>query len=82
MATLGIEHVERNGHHYVYGLNCVPVAEQAAFRAAHGDMYHEANGTPRLTIRDGQIALGSLAAVGFAHGADPDFSVMRELRHG
>jgi len=79
---LGITHVERNGHHYVNGLNSVPVAEQAAFRAAHGDMYHEANGTTRLTIRDGQIALGSLDAVGFAHGADPDFSVMRELRHG
>jgi hypothetical protein len=79
---LGITHVERNGHHYVNGLNSVPAAEQAAFRAAHGDMYHEADGVTRLTIRDGRIALGSLDAVGFAHGAEPDFTVMRELRHG
>jgi hypothetical protein len=79
---LGITHVERNGHHYVNGLSGVPAAEQAAFLAAHGDMYHEANGATRLTIKDGQISIGSLDAVGFAYGAEPDFSVLRELPNG
>ncbi|MBT4486502.1 MAG: mandelate racemase [Rhodospirillaceae bacterium] len=79
---LGITHVERNGHHYVNGLAGVPEAEQTAFRTAHPDMYHQADGVTRLTIKDGQIALGSLDAVGYAYGAEPDFSPMRELHHG
>ncbi|MFP6749019.1 MAG: mandelate racemase [Alphaproteobacteria bacterium] len=79
---LGITHVERNGHHYVNGLSGVPEGEQAAFRAAHPDIYHQADGVTRLTITDGQIAMGSLDAVGFAYGAEPDFTAMREAGHG
>lgn len=79
---LGITHVERNGHHYVNGLAQVPQAEQAAFLAAHPDMYHQADSATRLTIRNGEIAIGSLDAVGFAYGAEPDFTVMRELPNG
>ncbi|MBT5882207.1 MAG: mandelate racemase [Rhodospirillaceae bacterium] len=78
----GITHVERNGHHYVNGMNGVPGAEQAAFCSAHPDMYHSADGVARLQISDGQIAIGSLDAVGFAYGAVPDFSVMREMANG
>jgi hypothetical protein len=79
---LGITHLERNGHHYVNGMSGMPAEEQAAFLAAHPDIYHMGNGVTRLTIRDGRIALGSLDRVGFAYGAEPDFSVMREMRHG
>ncbi len=79
---LGITHVERNGHHYVNGMSGVPEAEQAAFRGAHPDMYHLADGVTRLAITDGEIAIGSLDAVGFAYGAEPDFTAMREAGHG
>ncbi len=79
---LGITHVERNGHHYVNGMAGAPEAEQAAFRTAHPDMYHQADGATRLIISDGRIAIGSLDGPGFAYGAEPDFSVMRELHHG
>jgi len=79
---LGITHVERNGHHYVNGMAGVPEAEQAAFLAAHPDIYHRGDGVTRLGIKDGRIAIGSLDRVGFAYGAEPDFSVMRELSHG
>ena len=79
---LGIAHVERNGHHYVNGMSGVPAAEQAAFLAAHGDMYHQADGVTRLRIKDGRIAIGSLQRIGFAHGAEPDFTAMHEVRHG
>ena len=79
---LGIRHVERNGHHYVNGMSGIPEGEQAAFLAAHPDIYHSADGVVRLTIRDGQIDLGSLDRPGFAVGAEPDFTAMREMPHG
>ena len=79
---LGITHVERNGHHYVNGLTGVSQAEQVAFHMAHPDIYHESGGVTRLTIEDGLITIGSLNSVGFAYGAEPDFTDMRELYCG
>jgi hypothetical protein len=80
IATLiGVDHVERNGHHYVDGMRGVPTNEQAAFLAAHPDLYRRADGVVRLRIEDGRVALGSLDCAGFAVGADPDFSAMRPM---
>jgi len=77
LATLiGATHVERNGHHYVDGMTRVPQAEQAAFLAAHPDLYHRAGDNVRVTIRDGAIAIGSLDTPGLAVGSMPDFSAM------
>ena len=80
LATLiGCTHVERNGHHYVNGLAGVKTTEQRAFLAAHDDLYHEANGIVRLTITDGQIAIGSLETPGLGSTVTPDFASMREI---
>jgi len=82
LATLvGATHVERNGHHYVDGMAGAPAAEQDAFLSAHPDLYHRgADGRARLAIRDGAVALGSLATTpGLAVGVMPDFSAMREM---
>jgi Asp-tRNA(Asn)/Glu-tRNA(Gln) amidotransferase A subunit family amidase len=54
--------------------------EQQAFLAAHPDLYECSQGAVRLSIRDGRIALGSLAGTGFASGAMPDFDAVVE-RH-
>lgn len=81
-SLIGVTHVERNGHHYVNGMSGVPEAEQAAFLAAHPDMYHRAGDVVRLTIRDGRIDIGSLGCPGFASAAEPDFTAMREMPHG
>ncbi len=79
VALLGLDHVERNGHHYVDGMAGVPVDEQRAFLAAHQDLYREEGGAVRLHIAKGQLALGSLACSGYAVGAEPDWSAMREV---
>jgi hypothetical protein len=82
LATLvGATHVERNGHHYVDGMAGAPTAEQEAFLTSHPDLYHRAaDGRARLAIRDGAVALGSLAATpGLAVGVMPDFNAMREM---
>jgi len=82
LATLiGCEHVERNGHHYVNGMAVAPDAEQAAFLAAHPDLYQRQAGPVRLAIRDGVLAIGSLDTPGFASGAEPDFSAMRRCSY-
>ncbi len=76
---LGITHVERNGHHYVNGMAALPASEQAAFLAAHPDLYERSHGAVRLKISGGRIAVGSLAGAGFASGAMPDFGAMSAL---
>ncbi len=72
MALLGIEHVERNGHHYYRGLSVWPAAWQSATLAAHGDLYERhREGFASLRIRAGQIQLGSVNAAPF--GVQPLF---------
>ena len=72
VAFLGVGHAERNGHHYVNGFADTPEEEARAFLAAHPDLYTRASGPVRLAIRDGKIAIGSLACRGFACGVAPD----------
>jgi hypothetical protein len=61
MALLGVEHVERNGHHYYRGLSMFPSSWQEATLAAHRDLYrrHE-QGFTCLRIAEGKLQLGSL----------------------
>ena len=76
---IGVSHVERNGHHYVNGLQSRPHAEQAAFCQAHPDLYEHSHGAARLRIRDGQLQIASLDAPGYASTVMPDFSAMQSL---
>lgn len=66
MALLGIDHVERNGHHYYRGLNLWPDDWQATMLEAHGDLYaRHAQGFACLGVRAGRLALGSVNAAPF-----------------
>jgi L-alanine-DL-glutamate epimerase-like enolase superfamily enzyme len=71
-ATLGLNHVERNGHHYFAGLGALPDAVQAQVLSGHGDLYHrhEAAGRafPTLSVRAGAIELGSVLDAPFGYG--------------
>jgi len=78
---IGIAHVERNGHHYVNGMTGLQEAEQAAFLAAHPDLYEKSHGAVRLKIKDGRLSIGSLGGVGFATGAYPDWNELKPLAH-
>lgn len=78
-SLLGLTHVERNGHHYVNGMAGLPEGEQAAFLAAHPDLYERKAGAARLRIRGGKLAIGSLGCIGFASGAEPDWRAMRPM---
>jgi len=78
-ALLGLEHVERNGHHFAGPMPGAPAAEHRAFLDAHPDLYREHAGRACLRIDAGRIALDSLRCTGFAHAADPDLSSLSEL---
>ncbi len=60
-ATLGIEHVERNGHHYFKGLSMYPDDVQSAVLKAHPDLYrrHE-QGYATVRIEQGKMGIESV----------------------
>jgi hypothetical protein len=77
-ALVGATHVERNGHHYVYGMAGAPFAEQAAFLDKHADLYRRApDGRARLNIRDDAVSFESISrAAALASAVVPDFGTM------
>ena len=76
VATLGIGHVERNGHHYFRGLDHLPAAESGAALARHPDLYARHAGTTALAITDGMLSTGSLQVPGFGFADPPDMNAM------
>ena len=78
-ALLGLEHVERNGHHYTFGMSGAVQSEQRDFRAAHPDLYHANGRTTCLTIQNGEIDIGSLDRPGFASSVEPRWRRMKNV---
>ncbi len=77
VATLGLQHVERNGHHYHRGLSYMEPADRLQIAAAHPDLY-AVNGelvTPRLV--DGRFEIASLQCSGFGFAVEPNMSSMQ-----
>ena len=75
-ATLGLQHVERNGHHYHPGLRYLTEAERRAALAAHGDFYVEEHGITGPAIQEGRLNIGSLQCAGFGFAVEPDMTAM------
>ena len=66
VASLGISHAERNGHHYFRGLSMLPRDVQDHVLGSHGDLYrrHE-QGFVTTRIECGQVAVGSIVEAPF-----------------
>jgi len=74
MALLGIEHVERNGHHYYRGLSMLPREWQELARAFHLDLYsRHPLGFAHLRITEGALDLSSVNGAPF--GVTPVFEL-------
>lgn len=79
-ASLGVRHIERNGHHYVDGFGTAPAAEAQAFADAHPGLYDtNAAGRPHLAVRGGQLDISSLHTTGFASAATPDWRSLQAI---
>ncbi len=79
-ATLGLTHIERNGHHYVRGMNGASRNEQKAFLKAHPDLYVSEEDWVRVKIEKGRMQLGSLNCHGLGTREEPDWGAMVRLR--
>jgi len=74
-AALGVTTVERNGHHYFTGLEQFPRGLQRHAIEAHPDLYvRMPSGSPRLDIRGGRLALGTVNAAPFGVPGEVDLS--------
>lgn len=78
-AALGLEHVERNGHHYHPGLTYLPEGERRAALGAHPDFYVEEHGIIGPRIADGRFCIGSFHCAGFGFSVEPDMSKMEPV---
>jgi len=74
--ALGIQHVERNGFHYVRGLaHCSPLERKMAL-SYHSDLYTESGNEVFVRIVNGCIQVDSLTVPGYGVAFDPDFESM------
>jgi hypothetical protein len=80
ISWLGIEHCERNGHHYGFGMRDAPALEQSAFLNAYPALYRQVAGVTCLAINEGGIDTGDLSGgVGWASAAEPDWDSLRPV---
>lgn len=66
-AALGLEHVERNGHHYFRGLDHLPRGEAEDALRVHSDLYTAKGNLIHLHIQRGAVQLGSLQRNGLGY---------------
>ncbi|WP_372825231.1 hypothetical protein [Polaromonas sp.] len=78
-ASLGVTHIERNGHHYVDGFGIAPDAEAQAFATAHPGFYETHAGRPHLAVHGGELDLSSLHVPGFASATMPRWDSLQPI---
>lgn len=73
MASLGITHVERNGHHYFEGLSAFPKPIQDRVIESAPQLYHvfEQGKFPTLTVNEGLIDLTNANSTNLGSVLDP-----------
>ncbi|WP_311273742.1 MULTISPECIES: mandelate racemase [unclassified Rhizobium] len=82
-ALIGLGHIERNGHHYVDGMQGASDTENAAWLCAHGDLYADHAGRARLHITKGELCLETvLAAKGLGVAQSAAKATFQTLQSG
>ena len=79
VAALGIDHVERNGHHYVRGIDHLSPGERQRLLDEHADMYRGAGDSGHLSVVDGILHIRSLQRPGLGTGDNVDTGAMTPL---
>ena len=79
VAALGIDHVERNGHHYVRGIDHLSPGERRRLLDEHPDMYRGAGDSGHLNVVDGILDIRSLQRPGLGTGDNVDTGAMTTL---
>ena len=81
VSALGIEHCERNGHHYAFGLSHLGATEKERLASVHPDLYVKRGDEWFLNIRDGAVDLTSLLVrPGLGGDVEPDWQELMPLK--
>lgn len=80
VSLLGLDHCERNGHHFNFGLSMVSDLERRLAGQFHGDMYRKQDGELFLNIRNGVVDVASLQCPGFGISFEPDWNSMISMQ--
>lgn len=80
LGILGLEHCERNGHHYNFGLSFLSDADKKNVVRHHSDMYETRNGEAFLRIKNGSVECGSLQCPGFGVRDEPNWKSMVQMK--
>ncbi len=80
LGILGIDHCERNGHHYNYGLSMLSDRDKQNVIAHHPDMYVQRGDESFLRIDNGAVRCDSLQCAGFGIRDEPDWESMTPLK--
>lgn len=79
-AAIGIESIERNGHHYIAGLSAFPAAVQEQALTAHPDLYRAAPaGWPTPAIAAGRMQIATAARAPFGVGFELDVDLFADI---
>ncbi|MDA0837397.1 MAG: hypothetical protein O3B01_15100 [Planctomycetota bacterium] len=70
VASLGITHLERNGHHYFRGLRHLPQSDFQLAIQRHPDLYRVDGEEAFLNVRNGRLDIASLQCPGFGLGLE------------
>lgn len=73
LAALGVEHAERNGHHYFRGLDHLTPAEQASALERHRSLYEERQDSVFLKMLNGELQVATLQCPGFGYASVIEF---------
>jgi L-alanine-DL-glutamate epimerase-like enolase superfamily enzyme len=77
--AIGLTHLERNGYHYVRGLDHCSAREREAATCLHGDLYVGDEREAFIRIANGQLHVKSLQVPGYGVAFDPDLPSMKPL---
>lgn len=67
LATLGVFHSERNGHHYFAGLSMFPSDVQKQITTHHGSLYSNSGSFPALAVSNGALDVTSVVRAPFGY---------------
>jgi hypothetical protein len=80
LGILGLEHCERNGHHYNFGLQLLSEKDKARAVKRHPDLYAKRGDEWFLNIVDGAIECFSIHGPGFGIQDEPDWPSMMPMK--
>ncbi len=73
-ASIGLDHTERNGHHFFPGLDVLPTQEAESALAHQPDLYERRGAQIGIRIEDGSLSVSCQNSEGFGYRSEIDWA--------